>query len=615
MKSYVEQYTPEFGYAVTTITAGTTQTFKISDVEVSMNEYVILSATVTTQYAIGDDLQMNIQRDGTSITNNEQIMFSKSIEQNAQYPIGVFTYTLSLVDEIASPGKHNYEFMIYEDFITVSILRMTLSAKTISNTLISVKQMYPSIGIPAFLLPYPKYIGEDTKVLLPNVITNQKNMSRFITLNFNIIALSGSILQLEILDPNGKSLTKGLQNIVALNLSYKVQYETNINFILLDSQKYSTSGNYTIRFVNANTQPNEIVINFYSFYVYLIDNKQINSLTEFPENLTSTVETIPTSGIIKKSIKLNNPVQCYNLRNIQILSNFISPTITGNYNTLMDIKKCNQSIINGMFSTISFGNCSQINNHLSIYDKINSGNPEYVIEYHNTGPDKLEIDFLNIIEIAESGKLNKHTTNSIVSDPYASNITGPTGPTGPTDPTGATSSNLITSFASNVQPQQVQQSTSGYTYTFDFSDDPMSFTTNIITLAEAPLNGYLFNISLSDVNVQEIYNGTLSFNISCFTDAGATMPYNFVDENGNTLTSGTQVGSIGWGDADNLFTESLMYNKSNLLNATTSNMSNWTDNFSIILTQTPDVNGFNLLPNNIFITGKFAITVASGETF
>jgi hypothetical protein len=413
MKTFTRQFTPSFGNAVTTINSGESTTFDLKCDGFKKNNNVIVTANVTVQYIIGDSVQMDIQRNGKSIIGGNQIMFDRNNTTGYQYPLGNITYTMSIIDTDFKHEKNNYEFIITAGDNSTTVLQVILSAKVMDSNLIGFQQNFPSLDQPPVdMLPF----NQDYIITIPFPESKNDNVARLVNVSLNIKADTGSVVQAELLDPNGISLTGGLQNIISLNAGDPniLNYEVNINYNVVDDKSYGNaikSKVYTLRLVNTSfIQTNDVELDFYSFYAYVVPNNRIQSVNNFPILNDPSAVDIAASGKYTHTFKSKLDGK---LKNLQFLANFNTGTIGGNYTVLGNILKENKSVSNGLFPISVTGPASTLNTQITIFDE-NENNDPYTVEIYNMGPAIISIDFFNMIETGETGDIKTYVKSLII---------------------------------------------------------------------------------------------------------------------------------------------------------------------------------------------------------
>jgi hypothetical protein len=412
MKTFAKQYIAPFGESVITINAGESTTFHLNCTGLKKNKSVIVTANISLQYLTGDFVHMDIQRDGQSIIGGSRVMFGKNDISGYTYPISNLTYTLSTVDDSLVSKNNQYQFIISSVKYQVVVLQAIFSAKIIDSDLINTNQLYPPMGQTVSSISSL----QSTKIIIPVPVSKNKHVARLINASINFTCGAGSLVQAEILNPSGVSLTGGLQNILSLGGSSPgvINYEANINYNVVDDmlyQKSSVPEYYTLHIMNNSVieQANEIKIYFYSFYAYIIPNDNIRSVNNFIESGVP-VATIPTNGKITQTYQSESH---NSLKNLQFLASFNTGFLQGTYPVTVNILKRNKSITNGLFPLFSLGAQSTMNSQITFFDE-NKNNDPYTIEIYNQGPLPVNIDFYNMILTGEDGSINENNKNMII---------------------------------------------------------------------------------------------------------------------------------------------------------------------------------------------------------
>jgi hypothetical protein len=419
MTSYVEQYTSTTGTSVVNITAGNSVTYSIKNVKVYNDESVIITTNINFQYFINENITIDILRNGSSIINGKQNLFNIIMNPDYAYISQNFTSTFTVID--TNPNSfNNYDFIITADNFTVSVFQAVFIANVINKNLISVNQQFPSSTTGDNV--YTINPSTDLFINLPVNKIKKGNYSRLINACLNFIMPNAGLIEGEILDPTGNSLTNGLQKLTGIASNPNTtSYELNINFdIIDDNTPFDSTGNYQLHLYNANAVPPNttdlspyfIYVDFYSFLVYEISKCNIMIQDNYPiiDDPTSAF-SIPILGsyTLKSKLKSNKK-----LRRFKLLLNVITDSIAGEHFLMIDVKKSGKSIINGAFPFIALTPAVEKNCQLEVYDKGNNINDEYEIELLNIGCSPLDIDYFNLLEISENGYLNIHSDNSII---------------------------------------------------------------------------------------------------------------------------------------------------------------------------------------------------------
>lgn len=426
MKTNIEQYTSEFGESVVHIPANSNYPFNLTGIIVDKNQSVILTGNVDIEYSVNSTVYMDILRNGKTIINGKQIMTTNSNINNPASTIN-FTYNLSIVDQINALAKdtYDYTFVIYTDInqplLDLIVLRAIFSAKVINNCLLSVAQLIPVNGGSSIYLgiqpPNPPNLPLPTtlSVNIPQPYDNcYDNCDRIIDVTFGLYLYGTSYAQLEIINPDGVSLTNGPQTVTTItgaNMNV-----VNVNFSVVDDLIIKNkNGNYVVNITNAAIKKFPImIVNYYSFNVQLIDSKNITVVK--PKNIDGPI-TIPQYG--KYQYELNVKNMCKKINELKLVMNLSSNSMPGSYNLFTNIKKNGKSISYNPYPLLSLFENMNSNCELLFYDynendcEVDESN-NYTIELLNNGVGPLSIDYYNLTDTKSTGKYKEILKNTIV---------------------------------------------------------------------------------------------------------------------------------------------------------------------------------------------------------
>ena len=410
--SYVEQYVSKAGTSVITINPGTPHVFKISNVKVRSNESAIITSNINFQYFINDKILIDVQRNGNTITNGTQNLFSTTMDPGNQYPMGNFTSTFVVSD---NPDKlcNEYSFVISSSSSPITILQGTFIARIVSDKDMTSVQGIPRIPTDVFVLAPQEEKFIDLPAIKNNKNNNKKCEGTNVSLNActNFVITNGSSAQAEIIDGNGNSLTGGLQDLTNININTNTQsYEVNINLNVVD---FKTKGPYKLHLKNStplffnqdgtsNLLTNIITLDYFSFTGFISNNSDVSVQSNFPILNQPAAIVIPPSG--SHVFNCNLESKSGNLRRFKLLTNVNTDFIIGEHFLLADVKRNGKSIIDGQVPFLSLSPSVGINSLFDVYDNNLSG--EYTVELLNIGPSPLSIDYFNLVELVVSGRLN-----------------------------------------------------------------------------------------------------------------------------------------------------------------------------------------------------------------
>lgn len=430
MKTYTEQFLADFGTCVTTINPGDNYSFKVKNVEFNKNQSAIVTANVAVQYDVNNEIQMNVLRDGISITNGPQAMFNTVIQASipVSLPINV-TYTFEMVDNtIGQDNKmSNYEFIIYSAGNIPNVIVITQANFTvlpINNDYVSVNQEHPPNGtIVESLAP-----NASTTILIPvpkikvDCCNCDKKYNRILDVNVNIIKTGPVKLEVDILNPNDQSLTNGPQIIFESNTASTttVTAEFNLNLSTVDlNTAVDSSGFYKLILTNVPVLLGStftIDIDFYSFFAYIVDENDLKVVSLFPKQTVDAPAIILPSGA-KRTVDVkfdhsNN--KKYDIKTLMFMGNLVGRSIEGLElfnNILVNVNKKNNSVTDGLYNLMTLPSSVSYNVNSIVTDR-NEKNDSYSVELYNVGILDVDVDFYNLVTLSSNGRFNSTTYNN-----------------------------------------------------------------------------------------------------------------------------------------------------------------------------------------------------------